>query len=174
MSEGSIWHRANDDMKRGDYGMARRRLISHANTCGYEPKVMARIGRIAYDMKDLDEAGRWWLLSDAKGEEVKRAIEQFVAYRNGDVAQMVKDLPRCAKLKDVTMYSMAVQRRLEELKLTEGVSAAGRSSLLKERRSPNPIFAVPFFGFLIVCLMVGFFTVLSWIMDGPFGGCGRP
>ena len=59
----SALQRAEEDVKRGDYGLARQRLISYLHTKGYDAELLARIGRLCFDMHDLFQAGRYWLLS---------------------------------------------------------------------------------------------------------------
>ena len=117
----SAIERAEDDLQQGDYGLARQRLTSYLSNQGYNADVLARIGRISYDMHDLFQAGRYWLLSSAEGDEVEDAVAQFVRNAGRDSRAVAGQLPRAARLSRLEDYPEVVQQRLRRLNLVEAV-----------------------------------------------------
>ncbi len=115
--------RAREDEQRGDLGRARRRLKSLLRHTGYDPDLLAELGRISYEMRDLFEAGRYWLTSGATGDDVDRAIEAFIRQAGGKPESVRSQLPRVMRLASAEKYPAVVQQRLQELGLMEAVLA---------------------------------------------------
>lgn len=175
----SVFERAESDMRRGDYGMARQRLLSYLSQKGYDPQLLARIGRIAYKMKDMQEAGRWWLLSDACGAEVEQTISSFVVNRNLSIGQIMEELPVWARLDGIDEYPQVVQHRLKRF---ESELPIKRGSEYDEtcwtsgsvwRNALDTVLKIPvllFILFLVASLGVGAVSIISWLFDLLLGG----
>jgi len=113
--------RAERDIERGDYGLARLRLVSYLSTQGYDPDLLARLGRIAYDMHDPFAAGMYWLTSTAEGPEVEEAIAAFRRRSGHTPTQIVSQLPRMLRMAGIHAYPKIVQDRLFRLGLDEAI-----------------------------------------------------
>ena len=163
----SAIERAEDDLQQGDYGLARQRLTSYLSNQGYNADVLARIGRISYDMHDLFQAGRYWLLSSAEGDDVEDAVAQFVRNSGDEPRSIVSQLPRAARLPRLEDYPGVVQDRLRRLGLAEAVptparkGSSGSPDKWKERAEIT--------GCLLVVLvlgsvfLIGLGTVVHWL-----------
>lgn len=81
-SEFDLSTRVDDDIARGDLGMAKRRLGASLGSRGYDAVTLGKLGRVCWEMRDPYEAGRHWLLSTETGPEVDSAIKVFLD-RNG-------------------------------------------------------------------------------------------
>lgn len=163
--------RVEQDLARGDFGMARTRLLSHLQQQGYSAGLLSRIGRISFDMHDLFNAGRYWLLSDAQGAEVDAAIAAFADRCGGIAGNMVAQLPQAFRKKPMASYPPPVQVRLRRLGVTEQHLKAGPDkAALFGTGSTNSMWVnwaglVLLAGavlFSIVSLAVGAYTVVRW------------
>jgi hypothetical protein len=160
--------RAEDDLRRGDYALARQRLESYLSTKGYDPELLARIGQISFDMHDLFNAGRHWLLSTAAGEVVDRAIAEFMRRTNHDPKQAAEQLHRSARLPDVAAYPPIVQSRLHDLKMAAAIVRACREN--KPAESPLTwrgrlviLFIIAVTATAIIFCCVGLIASVRWL-----------
>jgi hypothetical protein len=163
----SALDRAEQDIERGDYGLARQRLTSYLSTGGYDADVMAKIGRISHDMRDLFQAGRFWLLSLAEGSEVEEAVANFVEQAGSEPRAIVGQLPRVSRLPDLDDYPHVVQERLRRFGLDKEIVRAGRAA--QEGKSFNLRDGAIISGCLVVVLcilgvfVVGVIQIGSWL-----------
>lgn len=163
--------RAEEDVARGEYWLARRRLESYLQSKGYEPKILARLGEISYEMKDSYAAGRAWLLSIAEGEHVEAAIETFVKHAGGDAEQITSALYRCAWPTDMTACDAIVQARIERFGLKK---AMVRGPKRKKNQGGGirwyeAILLIAVIVFVMFCLgscAVGATQIISWMFGG--------
>jgi hypothetical protein len=166
----SALERAEADLQRGDFAMARTRLESYLRTEGYDAQVMARIGRIAADMHDPHSAARFWLLSSAEGPEVDAAIERLVSHLQRDPIRICDSMPWAARRVEFDNYPIVARERVERLGL--------RTRL---RRLPPPPTPAPrgtlgskITGFVLAAILlllvgscvVGLGTIAGWIFGG--------
>jgi len=79
---------------RVDPAATRRRLVSFLGSQGYKPDLLARIARIAVELNETVQAGRYWLLSEATGPDVDAAVEAFAESCQRMPRLMVSELPR--------------------------------------------------------------------------------
>ncbi len=165
----SALERAEQDLKRGDYGLARQRLTSNLSAEGYNPDVMARIGRISYDMRDLYQAGRFWLLPSAEGSEVEEAVANFVEQAGSEPRAIVGQLPRVSRLASLDDCPPLVQERLRRFGLDAEIVRAGRAA--REGKSFNLRDGAIITGCLVVvvCILGVFVAGLMQIGSWLFG-----
>lgn len=163
----SALERAEQDLERGDYGLARQRLTSYLSTTGYDADVLARIGRISYDMHDLFQAGRYWLLSSAEGDVVEQTITTFAKHAGSAPRAVVGQLPRTTRLANLEGYPEPVQERLRRLGLDEAIVRAGRREEANTRMNwRDGVFisgCLIVVAFMIVSFAVGLVQIGSWI-----------
>ncbi len=124
----SAIERAQDDVNRGHLGIARQRLASYMATQGYDADLAARIGQISYDMRDLHQAGRYWLLSTAEGQHVDEAIDHFLNYCGDEPSCIVGALPRMLRLPNMDDYPDVVRRRLRRFRLEDAIALQARQN----------------------------------------------
>ncbi len=162
--------RAKMDLERGDYAKARQRLESYLQHRGYDPSLLAWIGRIAYDMHDLHTAGRLWLLSAEQGEKVDRTIELFLQSTADNPRQALMQLPRPVRLASIDRYPPLVQERLRRLGLADALPEVYEANpgkptherTLADRMIPLLIISVVIL-FIGSCTL-GACTALQWIV----------
>lgn len=117
----TIEERVDADVRRGDLGLARQRLMAHARSAGYSPERLHRLAEVCFRMQDLHAAGRYWLLSESEGPEVELAVREFVRRSGRTPASVVSQLPPFARLTKLDHYPPRVRRRLVELGLQEEI-----------------------------------------------------
>lgn len=120
----TLEERIADDLVHGDLGTAKRRLASRLRNTGYDGDLLARLGRLCWDMHDPVEAGRFWLFADVEGPEVDEAVEQFVRRYGNDHRSLASQLPSVVRRADKTVFSGDIRGRLERLGLADVVSLA--------------------------------------------------
>jgi hypothetical protein len=163
----SAIERAKRDIEEGDYGAARQRLRAYLATKGYEQEIVARLGQISYEMHDMYEAGRFWLLSDAEGSHADHAISCFLKRAGKDPRQIVSQLPHTVRLRSLDEYPEAVRARLRSLALDEAISQAGRGRASKppntwgDRAVLSGCILVLLFGVVVFC--VGLWQIGRWL-----------
>jgi len=165
----SALERAEDDIRQGDLAMARQRLTSLLDARGYDPGLAARIGRIALDMHDPFEAGRFWLLSDAVGAEVEHCIDVFVRRAGGKPEAMVRYFSRGLRVSDVDLYVAVARERIARygLHATLLTIRPRDQSFAGTSRAAGKLFSLGCF--LLVALLIGVFavgvvTVVGWFV----------
>ena len=162
--------RVQQDVVRGDLGMARTRLLSLLQQQGYSADLLARIGRISFDMHDLANAGMYWLVSNALGPEVDAAIQAFADRCGGIAGNMVTQLPQFLRRMPLARYPAEVQARLgrfgiDERYLASGASESGRGhDYVRTRRDKAlDIFIGACFLAAVVSMIVGLDTIIRWL-----------
>ncbi len=164
----SALERAEQDIERGDYGLARQRLTSYLSTRGYDPDVMARIGRISHDMHDMFQAGRFWLLSSAEGDAVDENVARFVRHAGSEPRAVVSQLPRAARLSRLEDYPAVVQERLRRHGLDEAIVIAARAAAQGGRTSWGErallIGCLATVVLVVIVFLIGAGTIVSWFV----------
>jgi len=163
--------RVQQDVARGDYGLARTRLLSHLQQQGYSADLLARIGRLSFDMHDLTNAGRYWLISNAEGPEVDAAVRAFADRCGCNAGNMVSQLPQAFRQKPMASYPPVVQARLgrfgiDERCLVSGSCESGPGQLLVRRRKDKAIELLAWTLFIgaLISMFVGVFTIIGWLL----------
>lgn len=167
---GDIFARVEHDIQRGDLALARTRLESYLDHNGYDPDLLARLGRIAADMHDPATAGRFWLTSNLTGEEAENAIRHFIHRCGEDPFEIAFRLPRVARLSKIDEYPSLVRERLEKHGLIEKVIWAGRQREGLKNTAPWTLGAIIMAVIAIVALLVGsavfvvgLYTIGKWL-----------
>ena len=167
----SALERAEEDIKRGDYGLARQRLTSYMHTKGYDPELLAKIGRLSFDMGDLFQAGRYWFLSPAESKEAQEAIERFIKQAASDPTRIVGQLPRAALLTKIDDYPPIVAERIHRFGLGEVFEARARQATEPAGKTSFGDCAVGIGCLLLFALMVfvfgaGVVHIVLWFFGG--------
>ena len=164
----SAIERAEQDVERGDYGLARVRLAGYLNSKGYDAEILDRLGRISYEMHDPSEAGRYWLASTAEGPQVEGAVAAFVGRTGSDARVTVSKLPRAVREAPMSALPPIAKDRLRDLGLDEVLSQWGTLERRPHRSSGwrcwlgvALILLLVAVGIVVLCVGIG--TILSWI-----------
>ena len=161
--------RIQQDLLRGDYGTARVRLLSRLNEHGYSADIMARLGRVSFDMRDPVSAGRFWIFSHEQGPEIDSAIEAF-AQQFGHVASgMASQFPQSLRQKPIGFFPPDVQARLRSygidekcLKDPEGGDPHRPAPATWTNRVVGLMFGA-FVLFILASMVVGAITIVRWM-----------
>ncbi|MCP4594313.1 MAG: hypothetical protein GY842_26590 [bacterium] len=165
----SALERAQEDIEQGHYGLARQRLTSYLVSKGYDAELVAKIAQLSYDMHDVHQAGRYWLVSEAEGEHVDEAIALFVK-RSGSVPSLVvNQLPRVLRLPSFQDYPEAVRRRISSLGLEGLICMDARkregadSGVWGDRLMLVGCLTVTVL--LVVVFLIGLGTIIRWLFS---------
>jgi hypothetical protein len=162
----TIQERIEKDVARGDYGLARDRLLSHLHSKGYDPELLSQLGELCFKMHDLAAAGKYWLTSSAQGEKVDKAIEAFVS-RCGEIPEhTAAQLPRFIRLKSSGGYPAPVRERLERIGLHEAIQ---RRVQLDKTRPRIMMKSTEWIILIIAMIIVGCAAVSCIIGAGQIG-----
>lgn len=162
----TIQERIEKDVARGDYGLARERLLSHLNSKGYDPELLAQLGELCFKMHDLAAAGKYWLASSASGEEVDAAIKLFVRRCGGIPEHTAAQLPRFIRLKSSGGYPASVRERLERVGLLEAIQ---RRAQLDNTRPRIIMKSTEWIVFIIAMIVIGCAAVSCIVGAGQIG-----
>ena len=119
-----------------DRARSRRRLLDFLRNDGYDAAVLNRLGRVLFDMRDGHGAGRFWLCSDAVGDEVEAAVATFLRFGGRRRERLGKVLPKFARLSSLADYPEPARRRLAGLGLAEHVLRATKKTAFAGKLSP--------------------------------------
>lgn len=162
--------KAEGDIQRGDYGSARRRIESYIMVKGYDAELMAKLGQISFEMRDLFNAGRHWLVSTAEGEHVERAIQNFIESAGKHPNQIASEVLRAARLSSIEKYPALVQERLRRLGLAVAIIAAAKKPVPAREQLGLlgkvivTLCVILFVGF--ICIFgVGLQVIIRWLGD---------
>ena len=160
----SAIERAEQDVERGDYGLARVRLASYLNAKGYDADMLNRLGEISFEMHDPSQAGRYWLASTAEGPQVEEAVAAFVGRTGIDARVTVSRLPRAVREAPMSALPPVAKDRLRDLGLDETLSQWG--TLERHPAAGSGWLAVPLIilalvGIVVFCIGIG--TITSWM-----------
>lgn len=162
----TVQERIEKDIARGDFGLARERLLSHLHSKGYDPELLAQLGELCFEMHDLAAAGKYWLASSASGVEVDAAIELFVRRCGGIPEHTAAQLPRFIRLKSLNDYPASVRERLERVGLLEAIQVRAR---LDKPRSRTMMKSTEWIVMIIAIIVIGCAAVSCIIGVGQIG-----
>jgi hypothetical protein len=166
----SALEQARHDIELGDLGSARRRLASRLSTSDFDPEVLAMLGDVCALMGDPIEAGRYWLMSNREGEDVRTGVEMFVSSSRHDAGRIVRALPHAAVMIPPPQLAGPALDRIEELQLWDALQERReRGGVSEESRAPSrldrlvPMGCVLFVGLVVILAVVGAVAVVRWI-----------
>lgn len=89
---GNIFYRIEEDMKAGRKKKACDRLRNLINEFPDDISLREKLGQIYYDSGFLDEAGKFWILSEPKNSEMKQAVELYKNSLGNSGNAILKDI----------------------------------------------------------------------------------
>jgi hypothetical protein len=152
--------KVEEDIKNNDLGKARDRLHGLIATYPNEIKLRKKLGDIYWKLKYPSMAGRYWYLEESKTPEMIQACQQFEGSLGNDPIEILRilkfkgDIEVINNLQSRLIFSslkkQARKRRDEEMEDT-----------WDDKLIPIIFFSFLIFGFLLILL--GIYTVLTWI-----------
>ena len=165
--------RAQVDLEAGREWKARDRLAGLLAD-RYDAEALDLLGEVNYTMRDLPAAGAAWFATPRRGEEVDEAIAAWRERHSDHFAQMWRSLPRSVRDRPGNKRVDALRRRAEQADAANANSPAGTPG---HARGPHAqgqaggvdaavVIAVVIAAALVVCTVVGFVTVVRWVVPG--------
>ena len=155
--------RADEDIRRGDFGSARRRLSSAARSLKYSPESCERVARLSVRMNDPVEAGRWYFLCASSDAQADALVDVFVNSCGRDARKVAAALP--AKVMQRVrarpdQYPHAATR-LEKLGYRLSQSDKDRANRGEDGDSlAASLGCLAVIGALLACMIVGAVTIV--------------
>ena len=158
--------RARADLAAGREWKARDRLVGHL-AAEYDAEGLELLGEVHFAMRDLPSAGAAWFGTARRGQEVDAAVEAWRERHRDHFAEMWRSLPRSVREHEGNKRVDALRRKADETR------AADRAA--NEHSAPPPakrtvdaamVIAVGLAVLFVVCAVIGFVTLVRWIIPG--------
>jgi hypothetical protein len=162
-SRSGALERARADLAAGREWKARDRLASHVAHV-YDPESLGLLGEVHARMRDLPSAGAAWFGTNRRGAEVDAAVDAWRDRHADNFVQMWHSLPRSVRDHEGNNRVDALRRRVHRDQPTAGLDAAEGDS--KGGVDAAVIIAVAVGILFLVCAVIGFITLLGWLVPG--------
>lgn len=131
----------------------------------HDPAALELLGEVYYAMRDLPSAGAAWFGTSRRGADVDEAIEAWRERHSDHFYEMWRSLPRSVRDSVGNKRVEALRRHAESLApaprkpraVSEG-SGAGVDAAV--------VIALAIGVLFLVCAVVGFVTLLRWLVPG--------
>ncbi|MFP3598369.1 DUF6584 family protein [Chryseobacterium sp. SIMBA_029] len=110
---GNIFYRIEQDLKAGRKKKASDRLRNLINEFPDDISLREKLGQIYYNSGFKDEAGKFWILSEPKNQEMKEAVEIYRNSLSNSGSTILKDIVFRGDKNKLTDYSKKVLEDLE-------------------------------------------------------------
>lgn len=155
--------KARADLRAGREWKARDQLVGHvANS--YDPDALGLLGEVHATMRDLPSAGAAWFGTNRRGADVDDAVDAWRDRHSDNFVQMWHSLPRSVRDHEGNKRVDALRRRVEKDQPAAGVDAAEGDS--EGGVDAAVIIAVAVGILFLVCAVIGFVTLLGWLVPG--------
>ncbi|WP_157581434.1 hypothetical protein [Phycicoccus sp. Root563] len=154
---------ARADLEAGREWKARDVLVGHvAGT--YDPEALALLGDVHAAMRDLPSAGAAWFGTNRRGADVDAAVDAWRDRHADNFVQMWHSLPQSVRDHEGNKRVDALRRRVEKDQPAAGLDAAEGDS--EGGVDTAVIIAVAVGILFVICAVIGFVTLLSWLVPG--------
>ena len=109
----NIFYKIEKDLEEGRKKKACDRLRNAINQYPDDLSLREKLGRIYYDAGFLDEAGKFWILSESKDAEMKNAVEIYKSSLSYSGNAILKDIVFRGDKKILSEYVLNVLKDLE-------------------------------------------------------------
>ena len=154
---------ARADLAAGREWKARDRLVGHV-AHNYDPEALGLLGEVHATMRDLPSAGAAWFGTNRRGADVDAAVDAWRDRHADNFVQMWHSLPRAVRDHEGNKRVDALRRRVEKDRPAAGIDAAEGDS--EGGVDAAVIIAVAVGILLLVCAVIGFVTLLGWLVPG--------
>ncbi|QGN58562.1 DUF6584 family protein [Nostocoides sp. HKS02] len=159
--------RARADIAAGREWKARDRLVGHL-AGDYDAEALELLGEVLYAMRDLPSAGAAWFGTTRRGHDVDDAVEAWRERHHDHFAEMWRSLPRSVREHEGNKRVDALRRRAEQPSSAD----ASDASVAVDAGKPSGgfdaavVIAAGLAVLFVICAVVGFVTLLMWIVPG--------
>lgn len=158
--------RARADLTAGREWKARDRLVGHL-AGDYDAEALELLGEIYFTMRDLPSAGAVWFGTALRGERVDAAIDAWRERHHDHFPQMWRSLPRSVREHEGNKRVDALRRRAEQAQDAE-LAAASPAAVEAPSSGVDAamVIAIALAVLFVVCAVIGFITLVTWIVSG--------
>ena len=163
-----VVERARAHLEAGQEWKARDLLVGHV-AGDYDPEALELLGEVSYAMRDLPSAGAAWFGTRRRGADVDAAVEAWRERHRDHFAQMWSSLPRSVRERHGNKRVDALRRRAEQVKSSEPAAEQGgtvHSTTSGRGVDTATIIAVALGILFVACAVIGFVTVVRWLVPG--------
>ncbi|MBP2618946.1 DUF6584 family protein [Chryseobacterium jejuense] len=157
----NLFDKVEQDLKEGKKKKACDRLRNLINQFPDDLSLRKKLGQIYYDADFLDEAGKFWILSEPENKEMEKAVALYRKTLSNSGNAILKDIVFRGDKTQLNEYVRKILTELEQdsLEKTKHIPdfklknrAKGNYSIPKNKQS--------FLTTVGLCLLVGFFIAL--------------
>lgn len=154
---------ARADLAAGREWRARERLVAHlAET--YDPEALELLGEVQYAMRDLPAAGAAWFGTGRRGEDVDAAVDAWREQYSDHFPAMWLSLPAPVREHEGNKRVDALRRRAAAVPAPGAETPAAVEPEGSGGFDAAVVVALVLAGLFVVCAVIGFVTVLVWLV----------
>jgi hypothetical protein len=157
--------KSNQDIARGDLGSARRRLMSHLATVGYNQEHARRVAELSLQMHDPVEAARWFAVSDPTHPDAAEPLRELLSSCKGEPGRLQAKLP----LLDRLSGSEPLPSEVDTFLASHGIQPQ-KAAAQKPRHTPRLTELVQIVAaagcmlLFLAMLIIGAITIVRWLI----------
>ena len=167
-SSSAVVVRARRDVAAGREWRARDRLADHLAE-HYDAEALDLLGDVLFAMRDLPAAGAAWFGTSRRGQDVDDAVEAWREQHADHFSEMWRSLPRSVRDAPGNKRVEALRRRAD----ANDAAERQRRAAAAEGKDDNgggidaaAVIAVVIAVIFVVSALVGFVTLLRWVVPG--------
>jgi hypothetical protein len=157
--------RARADLAAGRAWKARDRLTGHLRDA-HDDEALELLGEVHHQMGDLPAAGAVWFGTSRRGKDVDESVEAWRERHHDNFPEMWRSLPRSVRSRPGNKRVEALRRRAE----ADAPARPGAPVTGGEGKGGGPdaavVIAVALGLLVVVCAVIGFVTLIGWIVPG--------
>ncbi|MDN3694751.1 hypothetical protein QWZ06_22025 [Chryseobacterium tructae] len=111
---GNLFDKVELDLKEGKKKKACDRLRNLINQFPDDLSLRTKLGQIYYNAGFLDEAGKFWILSEPENEEMEKAVELYRKTLSNSGNAILKDIVFRGSKAQLNEYAMNIFAELEK------------------------------------------------------------
>ena len=157
--------RARADLAAGREWKARDRLVGHLAD-HHDLEALELLGEVHFRMRDLPSAGAAWFGTSRRGAEVDSAIEAWRERHADQFYEMWRSLPRTVRDSQGNKRVEALRRRAEAVAPSPRPRRAATSGGSEAGVDAAVVIALAIGVLFLVSAMVGFVTLVRWLVPG--------
>lgn len=168
--------RINKEIEAGLKLKAADRLRNLINEYPHELSFWERLAELYYESGFLDAAGRYWILTEPTDERIKNSVDVYLNSVNHSGTKVLQDITFRGNKNQLPEYA---RNKISELEANSKVKSNYIPTFKPKQRKEqeknsnshgtlnDKLVRAGIIGsliFTVVCIIIGFITVISWIM----------
>lgn len=172
---GNLFSKIDEDLKEGRKKKACDRLRNMINQFPDDISLRKKLGQIYYDAGFLDEAGKFWILSEPENEAMKNAVALYRKTLSDSGSAILKDIVFRGNKEQLNEYAVRILAELEQdsLKKTKHIPdfkpktrEKGKYSEVKNGNGFLDVLAIGLLGsWLIVLPIIGIVALFDMMIS---------